>query len=329
MDQYFKSKAQIWDDFVFKYNGSFLQSYEWGEFQKLFNKEPFYLIFKENQWYQVNPLELSDCQNIKSLVLVLKHNLPFKKSYFYLPKPIFSHLKPENQLSSLIDFLSKNTDKGAMFVKIEPFKTIDFNKSTQSSNIQPKQTLVLDLSLPEADLLNQMHPKTRYNIKLAQKYGVVIEDGSVKDLDKFWELMDETSSRDKFKSHSKNYYKELLNAMPFAKLKVARLKNKILAAMIIVFFDKTVYYLHGASSYEFRHVMAPHLLQWSVILEAKKQGFLTYDFWGIDEKKWPGVTRFKKGFGGKIVDYPYAFDFVFDKFWYWLYRLIRKIKRFG
>jgi lipid II:glycine glycyltransferase (peptidoglycan interpeptide bridge formation enzyme) len=72
--------------------------------------------------------------------------------------------------------------------------------------------------------------------------------------------------------------------------------------------------------------MGPHLLQWEEIRLVKKQGYRFYDFWGIDEKKWPGVTRFKMGFGGETVTYPGTFDLVFDKFWYQLYNLGKKIK---
>ena len=71
--------------------------------------------------------------------------------------------------------------------------------------------------------------------------------------------------------------------------------------------------------------MAPYLLQWQQILEAKKRGCAEYDFWGINEKKWPGVTRFKKGFSGKEVGYPGAFDLIFQPIWYSLYKIVKKI----
>jgi lipid II:glycine glycyltransferase (peptidoglycan interpeptide bridge formation enzyme) len=74
--------------------------------------------------------------------------------------------------------------------------------------------------------------------------------------------------------------------------------------------------------------MAPHLLHWEIIRQAKQLGYHFYDFWGIDEKKWPGLTRFKKGFGGKIIEYPGTFDLVFNKFWYQLYRLGKIFKNF-
>jgi lipid II:glycine glycyltransferase (peptidoglycan interpeptide bridge formation enzyme) len=72
--------------------------------------------------------------------------------------------------------------------------------------------------------------------------------------------------------------------------------------------------------------MAPFLLQWGAVLKAKERGMKWYDFWGIDEKKWSGVTRFKKRFGGKEVSYPPASDLVLSKFWYKIYKTSKALK---
>jgi lipid II:glycine glycyltransferase (peptidoglycan interpeptide bridge formation enzyme) len=72
--------------------------------------------------------------------------------------------------------------------------------------------------------------------------------------------------------------------------------------------------------------MASYLIQWEAILDAKIKGFKFYDFWGVDEKKWPGITRFKTGFGGKEVEYVGAWDYVFQPGWYWIYRIAKQMK---
>ena len=86
--------------------------------------------------------------------------------------------------------------------------------------------------------------------------------------------------------------------------------------------------MHGASSDEFRNLMAPYILQWKVIGEAKNRGFKYYDFCGVDENKWPGVTRFKKGFGGEAHSFLGAFDYIINRNFYLFYMIIRKIRRF-
>lgn len=100
-----------------------------------------------------------------------------------------------------------------------------------------------------------------------------------------------------------------------------------MSAGIWSFYGDTATYLYGASSDENRSVMAPFLLQWRLIQEAKKEGFRYYDFFGISDKKWPGVTRFKKGFGGETVSYPGTFDVIFDKANYGFYQILRKARR--
>jgi lipid II:glycine glycyltransferase (peptidoglycan interpeptide bridge formation enzyme) len=110
-----------------------------------------------------------------------------------------------------------------------------------------------------------------------------------------------------------------------AELFLACFKEKIIAANIVIFFGGKATYLHGASNYRYRKLMAPHLLQWSQIKEAKNKGCEIYDFWGIDEEKWPGLTRFKKGFGGEELQYSEGKDFVFSNFWYKTYKILRRI----
>lgn len=75
--------------------------------------------------------------------------------------------------------------------------------------------------------------------------------------------------------------------------------------------------------------MAPFLLQWECIKNAKKDGFRYYDFWGIDEKRWPGVTRFKRNFvnenNGFEVTYPGTYDLICNELLYTLYRIYKRI----
>jgi lipid II:glycine glycyltransferase (peptidoglycan interpeptide bridge formation enzyme) len=277
---------------------SFLQSKEWADFQKSLGRKV----------WQIDS------------VGVIKHNLPFGKSYLYSPRCRGNFL--------LEDFLKKIKEiakkENAIFFKVEP---TEINKKfglRKSKDIQPRKTLILDITKSEQELLNQMHYKTRYNIGLAEKKGVRIKrDKNL--FEDFWKLMEETTKRDGFKPHPKEYYKKMLE-IPEVELFGAKFGNKIIAANIVVFYNKTAIYLHGASDYEHRNLMAPHLLQWEQIKEAKKRGCAEYDFWGIDEQKWPGVTRFKKGFGGQEVIYPGAYDLIFQPAWYKIYKLVKKFK---
>ncbi|MEA1937429.1 MAG: peptidoglycan bridge formation glycyltransferase FemA/FemB family protein, partial [Patescibacteria group bacterium] len=124
-----------------------------------------------------------------------------------------------------------------------------------------------------------------------------------------------------------------------AKLYLAEYKNKTIAANIVLSFGDFCVYLHGASSSEYRNVMAPYLLQWQQILDAKKTGCRAYDFWGIENSQkfvkskvhkaknsWSGITRFKKGFGGEERSYVGAYDLVFNWEKYYLYKVFKRIR---
>jgi len=146
-----------------------------------------------------------------------------------------------------------------------------------------------------------------------------------KALDEFLQLLQKTSRRDEFHSHPEEYYKKLLD-LKSIKLFAIEHQDKIIASNIILFYGKRAIYLHGASDYEYRNLMAPYLLHWHIIKHAKDKGFLEYDLWGVDDKKWPGVTRFKRGLGGKEVNYVGSYNYVFKPFWYALYKARQSLK---
>ena len=71
--------------------------------------------------------------------------------------------------------------------------------------------------------------------------------------------------------------------------------------------------------------MAPYLLQWESMQEAKRRGAKEYDLWGVDAKKWPGLTRFKRGFGGEKISYIGSYDYIYNRFLYAGYMLKQKL----
>ncbi len=102
------------------------------------------------------------------------------------------------------------------------------------------------------------------------------------------------------------------------------------AAAIVAYYGGTATYLHGASMAELRQHMAPYLLHWEIMRDAKARGFCTYDFWGVAPTDdpghpWAGITRFKTGFGGWRVNYLGAWELPLRPVWYSLYRTARGI----
>ena len=260
------------------------------------------------------------------MALVIKQALPFGNNYLYAPRgPIFISKHHHGQELFFQKIRELAQQEKSIFFRFEPLdsKPLILN-SKRVDDLQPSQTTILNLTQSEESLLAKMHSKTRYNISLAQKHGVqVYESKKNSDFEIFLKLIHQTARRAKFNPYPDDYYRQLLNlsSLQFSKLFLVRYKNKILAAHIIIYFGSTVTYVHGASSREYSLTMAPYLLHWEVIKQASQAGFKFYDFWGLNKKKWPGLTRFKIGFGGQPVVYPGTFDLPFSNSWYSLYKL--------
>ena len=167
---------------------------------------------------------------------------------------------------------------------------------------------------------------------MAQKRGIEIGRSS-KYKPVFYRLIEKTAERNKFAPFPEEHYKKMFDfSSSDFKVEMRTAKNMAegqeIIASIMVFFNRVAYYLHSASDLkESGPLNASEYLQWLQIKEAKENGCQRYDFWGIDEKKWPGVTFFKKGFSGREQVYPAGFDFVFNKFWYGIYKTAKLCKK--
>jgi lipid II:glycine glycyltransferase (peptidoglycan interpeptide bridge formation enzyme) len=210
-------------------------------------------------------------------------------------------------------------------------------------DVQVPDTVVLDITKGEEELLAGMKPKWRYNIRLSQKKGVFVEDEGMEGLPTFMSLYRETARRDKIAIHPLSYYTTLFEtaaevsssvekeelseaSKPYLSLYVARHESDALAGIIVLHMRESATYLYGASSDKKRNLMPAYALQWHAITEAKKRGIKTYDFWGIPPEKhdafhpMAGLFLFKTGFGGDIFHRYGAYDLGFRPFIYRAFR---------
>lgn len=280
--------------------GAFLQSKEWEAFQQAAGARTWRV----------------------EGVLVIARALRFGFSYLYAPRP----RSMGQEFFLRIGELARR--ERAVFLKIDPREELPaVREPTHTSRaLQPRETTIVDLNKSEQELLGDMHEKTRYNIRLAERRGVSAATGT---FDMFWKLLTQTTERDGFYAHPKEYYDKLLEVRSddFSnELFFAEYNGVVVAAALINFYQGTATYLHGASSNEHRNVMAPHALHWRIMQEAKARGCTHYDFWGTDAKRWPGLTRFKQGFGGTMSECPLSVDVAYRPFWYHLYALTRGLR---
>lgn len=304
---------QRWDKFVQKYgprSGAFLYAWEWSEMAR-------------GQRH-----EFIEDGELVGLFSVGRVFLPFGRSYISgICGPIASNGE------KILKILEALADDRSLFIRFEPSAIVASPRVRRTLSITPSVTLITSLEPSVQEILAKMHPKTRYNIGLAQRKGVEIKFLEPSDLNTVWPLFEETAKRDGFRLHPKIHYRNLLK-LRNSDLRVffaaAFFEDKPVAVNIMVDFIGTRTYLHGASSGENRNVMAPFLLHWELMKEAKEKGLKFYDWWGIvptnnPKDPWVGITRFKKGFGGEVVSYPGTFDYVLRPFWYFMYRVARRL----
>ncbi|MBI3305496.1 peptidoglycan bridge formation glycyltransferase FemA/FemB family protein [Candidatus Parcubacteria bacterium] len=348
-------------------DGSFLQSYEWGEFQQAYGRPVFRFA-------------LASGARVQAVCMPL----PFGFSYAGVSRGPVGEVRPVELRLGLAQLTALPS---LVFVRFEPswsserrheFAAAGFLRTVPT---QPEMTWVVDLGVSEHDVLSGMHPKTRYNIRLAQRHGVEIIETGAAGFKVFRDLLRQTGEREGFRTHDPRYYELMAEHLlveaprppfvkPQARIFCAQYRGDVLAVAFILFFGQEAVYLHGGSAAQYRDVMAPHLLHWEIIRRAKALGCTRYNLWGIaprsgamasphdqarrassgamasawrqarrassdamypwqseQMKQWAGFTRFKQSFGGRPVEYMGAWDLPVRSTWYRLYQLARRIRR--
>jgi lipid II:glycine glycyltransferase (peptidoglycan interpeptide bridge formation enzyme) len=301
--------------------GSIEQSWDWGELQTRIPGRPAFRVFG-----------LFEDAALVGGMLVVRQVMGAGKSWLWSPGGPLLPTEAEEGWK-LLSEAARNWARvnGDVFLRVEPrMQAGALRGKLVHERYVPQHTLVLDLRLSEAALLEQMTQKGRYNIKQATKNGVAVREGSAKDLPSFYRLLRDTAGRDGFAVHSEDFYRDFLR-LPGAKLYLASVNGAVVAGLLATYFGETATYYFGASSSADRESKAAYLLQWTAICEARTAGYKSYDFLGIapeGEPKHPlaGVTQFKTRFGGKRVSYISARVLVFRPVWWLVYRIAKVLR---
>ena len=317
-----------YNDFVKLHpKGHFLQTWEWGE-------------VKRGMGWQPLPLVLEQDGEIRGALLILKRRLPLpgiKRCIFYAPRGPVVDIASRELCQALFTGAERAArDHGAIFLKIDPDVPTDNNDfkdilrqcrfqrndtRLDFEGVQPAFVFQLDITPSANQLLANMHSKTRYNIKLASKKGVIIRPAEGKqDLPSFYAILQETAARDQFLIRGYEYFELIWDQMVengLAQIFLAEFEGRVVSATLALILGKKVWYLYGASSNDYRNVMPNYLIQWEMIRWAQEQGCTVYDFRGvsgdIDENN-PlyGLYRFKKGFNGDLIEFIGDWDRVYS-----------------
>lgn len=324
--------------------GHFLQSSQWGEFKSEWGWQTQHFILENNS-------------EKKTAIQILKKKTPLGWIWYCPKGPGLSGFSSDQWhylLKSLAEIARKNN---VLLIKIEPetieteeeikkYESFDLIKSLL--DLQFKATTFVNLRKSEEEILSSFKQKTRYNIRLAQKYGVTVrEDNSQEGIKIMYELYAQTGTRAIFfmrpKEYILGYWKKCIETNS-GKIFIASFNGKPLAALFAYHLGKKIWYKDGGSSKLHKETMAPYALQWEVIKWAKKNGFDSYDMVAVPPKSernekspWWGLYRFKSGFNPDITEFVGCLDLPIKKHSYsiwrklepWYLKLYKKITRNG
>lgn len=331
---------EIWESFLLNCEEkTFLDSWNWGEFQKMMENKIWRLgVYNNGGLFSVALVVKTMAK--RGAFLLVPHGPTFAKATAGRPKIKYEILK------TFLEELEKIAkEEKASFIRISPiwerneenieiFKKLRFRMAPIF--VHPELVWELDLKPSEEELLMQMRKTARYLIKqgLKNREIEILQSNKIEDVEVFNKLYQETVDRHRFIPFSLNYLKnEFLAFQPDNQISIffGKYKNDIASSAMIIFWSNIGFYHQGASSSKYPKIPVSYLLQWEAIKEAKRRGCKFYNFWGIApsealKHRYTGVTLFKMGFGGYKKEYVKTQDFPISKK-YWLTFLFEKLRK--
>ena len=337
-----------------------LQSYEWGQVKARYGWQPLYLVWTsagERFEYSQDTAFLAKLApaQVAAAALVLKKSV-LKRAFaaqlclLYAPKGPLLRWEDESLRAHVLDDLQSFARRqGAIFLKIDP--DVILGRGIPGSEddlphapglamqqelpgrgwryaadqIQFKNTVLLEVSVTDEEMLARMKQKTRYNVRLAAKKGLTVRAGTPADWAALYRMYAETSVRDGFVIRDQAYYQVVWRTFAHCSAAlIAEFEGEPVAAVYLFHFAGRAYYLYGMSREAHRDKMPNYLLQWEAMRWAREQGCQVYDLWGAPDEfdesdsMW-GVFRFKEGLGGRVQRSLGAWNYAPSPLWYGLY----------
>ena len=185
-------------------------------------------------------------------------------------------------------------------------------------HLHAERTVILDLTKSEEELMAEMRRQTRYEVRRAEKMGITVKkSNSVAIFKEFHAEQSTTAARQHFIPPDLKTLLAERDAFSDAAVIYTSYtpEDEALAYGLILKYGEEADYFEAASTEKNKKLPGAYALQWQIIRDLKKEGFSRYNLWGIAPPEQPnhryaGVTTFKTGFGGEIVDFVLAEDIV-------------------
>ena len=340
-----------WNEDIAKLSGaSILQTRQWADVKTAGGWKPLFLKWLNSQG------------GLVAAALILKKKIVLNFEFWYVPRGPLLDWEADVLRNQVFDDLTAlGKMHHAIFIKADPDVPTGFglpgtegyrqNAAGQRlletyaargwqfspQQIQFANSVWIDLTPSEDDLLMNMKQRTRYKVRLAEKKGVVVRQGTAADFEMLYDMYSGTSERDGFIIREKSYYLDVWQRFFESGMLVpliAEVEDESVAAIMLFTYAQKSWYIYGMSRDTHREKMPNYLLQWEAIRTAKGKGSVLYDLWGApdtfteDDRMW-GVYQFKRGLGGYEVLTPGAWDLALNRPFYHVFiRFLPKLLNF-
>jgi peptidoglycan pentaglycine glycine transferase (the first glycine) len=273
-----------WDEEVLSRGGHPLQLWGWGE------------VKAAHKW-NVERVIVRRGETVIGAAQLLIRGLPKPfNSLVYVPRgPVADARDRANVLDAIADH-AKSAYK-AVAVSVEPdweeMPDAKGWKETKNTILIP-QTLILDLSKSEDELLADMTKKTRQYIRKSGSEAIEIRKAGREELADCLDIYRQTAERAGFGIHGDEYYYDIYDKLgDHSPVFAAFLDGKPIAFLWLAISQETAFELYGGMNDDGQRLRANYALKWHAIQTMKKWGIERYDFNGLLND---GVSTFKRGF---------------------------------
>lgn len=320
-------RAAELDEFVAQHpNGHFMQTSLWGRVKQAWQWTG--LLCRDRDW-----------QILGSMAL-LRHELRcYPSCFLYSPRgPVFTRGDLRTFRELIEAAASHARARGAYLLRIDPEVPEDdagfaalatklgfrINRASDFSLFQPRLCYVSVLAgKDEQSLAASYHRSTRRNVHKALQGALRVRRGSVEDLPEFCRMMAKTGAKNGFTPRPQAYFRAFLDGLgAYARLYLAELNGKPIAASICVVFGATCSLCYCCSEDAGDKLHANELLQWYMQTDAIAEGCSRFDFRGVEgppEESNPfwGLHRYKRGFGAEFCAWIGQLDLPLRPKLYW------------
>lgn len=238
-------------------------------------------------------------------------------------------------LATVLELTEWARSEHLAMLRVEPEGPIELRQQLRAAgfrsgrSIEPRHSAVVRLQDPEA-MLASFRRTTRYNIRLAERQGVTVEE--VTGTEELYRQIQATARRHRVEMDGPEYHRALVESLPDVHLYVARHEGVALAANLVVRHDRRSYYLLAGSNGFRRELKPNYALLWRTLVDAYTVGCADHDLYGMPPPDdpthpWRGLSEFKNGFSGLPVEYTGTWEIALSPTASWVLKAGQKTSR--